>query len=640
MTIPIDDTNEWLETDGLGGYATGTVTGRRTRRYHSILTTSTPRGRVVLVNGLEVSGEDDAGRFSLSSQRYAPDTVHPDGAERIVAFANDPWPTWTYRLPGGGKLNQEVFVRRGVPAAVVCLRTVGRTSGPVRLSVSPLLSGRDHHALQVRNDVFRFDAEVRGERTVFRPYDGVPEITVLSSGEYRPGRQWYVNFLYEAERDRGLPHVEDLASPGSWSFDLAGGPAVLVFLAGDGEETEAVASLGAIGAYRKLRDAERSRRRRLGDPLRRSAVDFLVTRDDRASLIAGYPWFTDWGRDTFIALRGLCLATGRLEDARKVLLGWARGLDRGMLPNRFPENGSGPEFNTVDAALWFVLAASEFLDATRGRRGKPSRAERERLRETIGRVLAHHRDGTRHGIRADEDGLLAGGEPGTQLTWMDVKIDDEPLTPRIGKPVEVQALWLNALRAGGEEWREAFERARASFAEKFWYEEGGYLYDVVDVDHEPGRVDATFRPNQILAAGGLPYRPLDAERARRVVDAVEGRLLTPLGLRTLAPDSPGYAPRYRGGPVDRDRAYHQGTAWPWLLGPFVAAWLSVRGDTEAARREAERRFLAPLRQHLASRGIGHVSEIAEGEAPHEAAGCPFQAWSLGEYLRLESLLRI
>jgi predicted glycogen debranching enzyme len=256
-------------------------------------------------------------------------------------------------------------------------------------------------------------------------------------------------------------------------------------------------------------------------------------------------------------------------------------------------------------------------------------------------ILEGYRAGTRHGIRADADGLLAAGEAGVQLTWMDAKVGDWVVTPRIGKPVEVQALWANALAVGAAfdpKWSTLLERARASFAERFWNEDGGFLHDVVDVDHRPGSVDSTFRPNQVFAVGGLPVALLNGSRARAVVDAVEAELSTPLGLRSLDRRSTGYTPRYEGGVRERDGSYHQGTVWPWLAGAFVEAWVRVRGGTPEAKAAARERFLVPLLRHLDEAGVGHVSEIADAEAPHTPRGCPFQAWSVGEVLRLERVV--
>src|SRR5213594_999777 len=312
-----------------------------------------------------------------------------------------------------------------------------------------------------------------------------------------------------------------------------------------------------------------------------------------------------------------------------------------MLPNRFHDSGAEAEFNAVDASLWYIVAAYEYLAAADAAHGQVAESERRTLDNAVQRILTGYADGTRYGIHADRDGLLAAGQPGVQLTWMDAKVGDWVVTPRIGKPVEVQALWLNALRIGSalsERWAELHARGRAAFEARFWDETRGCLHDVVDVDHRRGSVDSAFRPNQICAVGGLPFPVLEGERARRVGDAVEARLLTPIGLRSLAPDEPGYRPRYEGGVRERDGAYHQGTVWPWLMGPFVEAWLRVRGGTPRAKAEARARFLDPLLAHLDDAGVGHLPEIADGDPPHTPRGCPFQAWSVGEALRLERVV--
>jgi predicted glycogen debranching enzyme len=634
--LPSDD-REWLEADGLGGFASGTPTGERTRRYHALLAPATtpPTGRVALVNGLEVWVVSPAGREALSSQRYAPDVVHPDGAERIFRFTAEPWPTWTYRLADGTEIVHEVFAPHGRAAVVCSWRLRGRRAG-LRLMVRPLVSGRDIHALHQENAAFAFGAARHGDRVTWRPYDGVPAIAAITNGTYAEDPQWYRRFLYAEERARGFEHTEDLASPGTFVFDLSAGEAVLVLAAGlpDGAATfqgEARATLD------RLRTDERTRRAGFPSPLHRAADAYLVRRGSGLTIIAGYPWFTDWGRDTFVSVRGLCLAAGRLDEARSILLAWADTVSEGMLPNRFIEQGDAPEFNSVDAALWYVVAVGELIDQWAAA-GRPLPAgDRTTLVAAVEQILAGYRRGTRHRIRADADGLLAAGAPGQQLTWMDAKVGDWVVTPRSGKPVEVQALWINALAVGAllgsDEWRLLAERARAAFTERFW-NPAGWLYDVVDVEHRAGTVDPAFRPNQILAIGGLPLPVLEGERARQVVDAVEARLWTPLGLRSLAPDDPAYRPRYEGGPVERDGSYHQGTVWPWLLGPFVDAWVRVRGGTMDARDTARRRFLDPLMAHLAEAGIGHVSEIADADPPHRPRGCPFQAWSVGEVLRL------
>jgi predicted glycogen debranching enzyme len=632
---------EWLESDGLGGFASSTAAGIRTRRYHALLlhARTPPTGRMVLVNGFDAEVETAAGRFALSAQRYAPDVVHPDGASRIESFGAEPWPHWRFRLPDGTAVDHDLVVQHR--SGVVCLawRLAGPARPPARLRVRPFLSGRDYHALHHENPAFRFEPERRGGCLVWRTYPDVPAVFSLANARYVHAPDWYRRFLYLEERERSLDHLEDLAAPGVLEFDLAAGEAVWLLAA-----EPAAGALEAddpVGVAARLREGERKRRAAFASPLERAADAYLVKRGSGRTLLAGYPWFTDWGRDTFLALRGLCLATGGVQPARDILLEWAGSVSQGMLPNRFPDSGEAPEFNSVDASLWFVVAAHE-LAAAAARAGSPLQpAETTRLSAAVDAVLGGYASGTRHGIHADHDGLLAGGEPGVQLTWMDAKVGDHVVTPRIGKPVEVQALWVNALRLAGSRVRRfatLAERAAASFALRFWDEEAGWLRDVVDVDHRPGALDRTLRPNQILAVGGLPFPLLSGERARRVVDAVEARLWTPLGLRSLAPGEPGYAPRYAGGVWERDCAYHQGTVWPWLIGPFVEAWLRVRRGVPGARQEARERFLAPLHAHLGEAGIGHVSEIADAEAPHRPRGCPFQAWSLGELLRLERVV--
>ena len=622
---------EWLEADGLGGFASGTIAGVRTRRYHALLLAATrpPSGRMVLVNGLEVWLETAAGHFALSTQRYTPDVTYPDGHRRIVGFRADPWPCWTFRAEDGTELTQEIAARHG--HAEVALRWRLTALVGARLTVRPLLSGRDYHSLHHENPAFDFTPEIRGEEIIWRPYQGVPAISLLGNGRYEHQPIWFRNFRYDAERERGLDFVEDLASPGVLSWELAERDAVLVLRASDEPPSEPTAE----GYARAILSAETERRSALAAPLQRAADAYVVRRGEGRTIIAGYPWFTDWGRDTFITLRGFMTLPGGLELARDILLAWAPTVSQGMVPNRFPDVGEDPEYNAVDASLWYVVAAHEYLSAAE----RPPDVEVQILHRAIDAIVAGYRAGTRFGIRMDDDGLIAAGVPGVQLTWMDAKVGDWVVTPRIGKPVEVQALWFNALRIAGcrsPELHDLADRVLASFRARFWND--GSLFDVVDVDHRCGRNDPSLRPNQIFAAGGLPLALLEPDQACRVVETVEKHLLTPMGLRSLAPAEPAYQGRCEGGVRERDGAYHQGTGWPWLLGPFVEAWLRQRDFAPEARREADRRFLAPLRAHLGVAGIGHVSEIADGDAPHTPRGCPFQAWSLGELLRLSRLV--
>lgn len=642
MKTPVSTSREWLEADGLGGFASGTIAGIRTRRYHALLLSGNngPTGRFALVNGFDAEVDIPAGTVALSSQSYLPGVVSPNGRERIVEFANEPWPRWVFDLGNGVRIQQEIFVPKGEQLTVLTWRSVGSTT-PATLRIRPFLSGRDYHSLQHENGAFRFDAAADGEKITWRPYDGVPAIIALANASYAADAHWYRNFNYEEERARGLDHAEDLATPGVFTWDLAEGEAVWI-IAHQAAVQRFHAGASAVAIAAELRTAELERRRLFKSPLHRAADAYLVRRGTEQTIIAGYPWFTDWGRDTFIALRGLCLATGRLEDARGILLTWAGAISEGMLPNRFPDHGEQPEFNSVDASLWFVVAIHDYLAAAARDNLRVASAEREYLQRAIETILEGFSSGTRHRIHVDADGLLSSGEPGVQLTWMDAKVGDWVVTPRIGKPVEIQALWLNALWIASQfspRWQGVLERGRAAFTERFWNAARGALYDVVDVDHQYGRVDPSLRPNQIFAIGGLPLALIEGEKARLILESVEDHLLTPLGLRSLSPEDPAYRPRYEGGVWERDGSYHQGTVWPWLIGPFVEAWVRIHGATTEAKREARERFIAPLLDHLDDAGLGHISEITDAEAPHAPRGCPWQAWSVGELLRLtESVL--
>ncbi len=649
-----DDGREWLEADGLGGFASGTVTGIRTRRYHALLLTATrpPTGRVVLVNGFEAWLETPHGRFALSSHRYLPDVVHPDGVSRIDVFAAEPWPTWTFAASDGTRVRQEIVVPPGAPGAVVRWRLLD-TPHPrdaVRLVVRPLISGRDYHATHHENAALRGEPRVTGTRVSWHPYAGLPVIVSRANARYAHRPDWYRQFLYTAERERGFDACEDLWSPGELTFAIGGGDAVWLLAPGH-EEAIADADDDVIAATAARLDAERVRRAAFPSRLARAADAYVVARGAGRTIVAGYPWFTDWGRDTFIALRGLCLGTGRVDAARSILLEWCGVESEGMLPNRFPDGATGPEYNAVDASLWFVAAVAALIDAADGGALQLAAADRATLRGAVAAIVEHYRRGTRYGIRADADGLLACGVPGVQLTWMDAKIGDAVVTPRIGKPVEVQALWLHALACAARleraadpasdrvtAWLDLAGRGRARFGEVFWNDTAGCLYDVVDVDHEPGRRDGAIRPNQILALGGLGEPLITGTRARAIVDVVESRLWTPLGLRSLAPGEPGYAAHYVGPASARDAVYHQGTVWPWLVGAFVDAWLRVHAGEADAATIARTRFVAPLLAHLDDAGLGHVSEIADAEAPFTPRGCPFQAWSVGELIRAEDFV--
>jgi predicted glycogen debranching enzyme len=624
----VDESAEFLEADGLGGFASGTATTVRTRRYHALLLVATqpPSARMVLVNGLEAMLARPGGDFALSSNRYDPEVIHPDGRRHIESFAPRPYPRWCFALPGGTRIEHGILVAPGHASTIAYWKLLEGEGG--NLIVRPFISGRDYHALHHENPAFNFQPEIDFNRVIVRPYHGVPAIVFDSNAEFVRQPDWYRNFSYAQEKARGLDYKEDLAVPGFFRWNLSRGEAFLMMSARGHEPDD---------SFARIRSAELRRRKQLASPVAAAADAYLVRRGSGRTIIAGYPWFTDWGRDTFIAMRGLCLATGRLDHAREILLEWAGAVSQGMLPNRFTDSGEQAVYNAVDASLWYVVAVHDFLRAAK----RVSAADRKALQYAAQSILEGYTKGTRFGIRMDSDGLLRAGQPGVQLTWMDAKAGDWVVTPRIGKPVEVQALWINALRIGSsfnQRWAEAAAAAAEAFDRRFFDAARGCLYDVIDADHHAGAVDSALRPNQIFAVGGLPFQILQGERARSVVDMVEARLLTPAGLRTLDPADPRYQPHYEGGPRERDGAYHQGTVWPWLMGPFVEAWIRVRGATRSAKDEARRRFLEPMLKLLDPAGVGHLPEIADGDPPHPARGCPFQAWSVGEALRLQRLL--
>ena len=635
MSVQPRAESEWLETDGAGGFAMGRVDQLRTRRYHAwlVVARNPPGDRVVLVNGADVSVEIGGRVYALVQQRYAPGVVAPADRLALAAMTHLPWPRWTYALPNGGSIEQELVMAHGGRRVALAWRAEGAPAG-ARLRVRPFLSGRGPHDCHRENAALSFDVERDGDAVVWRTYASVPAVRARTNGDYRHEPFWYRNFEYDEERARGLDYLEDLAAPGEITWSLDDGEAVLILAAG---EPPAAGDVPVRDVLAALRDGESRRRIALGPGLRRAADAYVVRRGEGKTIVAGYPWFTDWGRDSFIALRGLCIAGGRWGDARDVLIEWALTVSEGMLPNYFPESGATPEYNSVDASLWYAIAVHDLLASPEAAHGGVVPSERLLLEGAVAEIVGGYAAGTRWGIRMDADCLLAAGARGTQLTWMDARADGREVTPRVGKPVEVQALWVNALLVAARSnprWGEVARRARAAFAERFWSDARGHLADVVDVDHASGAADWAMRPNQLFAVGGLPVALLDGARARCLVDAAERALWTVAGPRSLAPSEPGYRGRYEGGVAERDGAYHQGTVWPWLAGAFIDAWVRTHGDDQNARRQARRRFLEPMIAHYSAAGLGHLAELADGDWPHTPRGAPFQAWSVGEAMRV------
>ena len=627
---------EWLETNGIGGYASSTIIGMNTRRYHGLLVAATqpPAGRLVLLSKLEETLVTDSGRYELSTNQYQ-GAVHPRGNLYAASFRLDPFPVTTYRVDDI-RIEKSVFLVQGENTAVIRYSLVGEAvNRPCTLEVRPLIAFRDFHGTTHANQAINRNVESEPGHAIITPYPDHPSLHFVHTAKFiDTSGFWFYNFEYQRERERGLDSVEDLYSPFLLRFELGQNAAAIIIVSTRPCEVNEAGRLEQSERERRNPTAPAPSRDRFAQALTSAASQFIVARGGQKSVIAGYHWFGDWGRDTMISLPGLTLVTGRFDDARNILRAFAGSIYQGMLPNRFPDWGEAPEYNTVDATLWMFHAVHEFLRYT----GDYNFVRTDLYRPLMD-IVAWHERGTRYGIRLDSDGLLRAGEPGVQLTWMDVKIDDWVVTPRMGKPVEIQALWYNALRlmehlaAGFGDDRQAAHyadlaaQARARFAQLFWNEAEGCLYDVVD---DTGR-DGSIRPNQIFAVS-LPYPLLDPEQALRVVDVVEWELLTPYGLRTLSPRDPNYHPRYGSDPRSRDSAYHQGTVWPWLLGPFLTAYVRVHGSSAEARDRAAR-FLEPLHRHLWQTGLGQISEVFDGDPPHQPGGCIAQAWSVAEVLR-------
>ncbi len=627
---------EWLVTNGLGGYAAGTLAGINTRRYHGLLVAAdpAPNARWVLAAGADLSISVRSNVYALSSQEYPDGVVQPDGYRRLTGFRlRGQRPVWRWELEGG-VLEQTLWMPYGQNRT--CLRFHNLRDAPITLRWRPFIALRWFHALRKGTHGVSL-SRVDGDIVEFTGPEGAPGLRIVAAGwTLERADDWYHDFVRRVEHARGFDYLEDLFTPGEYVIRLPGGQAATLQLS--------AADLAPLAdPDRSLEEFDR-RADRMIEPatsplearLRLAADQFLVQRgrsvDDLArpnTVIAGYPWFGDWGRDTMIALPGLCLATGNADTAKAVLLHYARFISRGMLPNRWPDAGERPEYTSVDAALWFLAALDAYVRAT------DDTEILEVLATAVVDIIDWHLRGTRHGIRVDPaDGLLSAGAEGLQLTWMDAKYDDRVVTPRRGKPVEVNALWCAGLafaahsirRIGwsGADYSGQAAKARDSFARRFWNPATGCLFDVVD---GPTGDDPAIRPNQIFAVA-LDCGLLEPGRAARVVSVVERELLTPVGLRSLARGHPDYVAIYAGGPRQRDGAYHQGPVWSWLLGPLVHAKLAIGGS--AAELDA---VLRGMRQHLEEGGIGNVSEILQPEAPFRPDGAFAQAWGVGEWLR-------
>jgi predicted glycogen debranching enzyme len=629
---------EWLETNGIGGFSSSTITGLNTRRYHGLLTAATtpPVGRLVLLSKLEETLTIDGRRYELSANQY-PGGVHPEGFKYQTGFRLDPFPVFTYEVEGV-RLEKRVFMLQGENTTVVQYEVPvpleGRTAVPIVLEVRPLIAFRDYHSTTHENGALNSKMETQDGLTTVKPYSDLPALHFAhDTAQIEVNGFWYRNFQYAIEQERGLDFAEDLFSPCAFTFDLTKSPLVSIIASTERRD------VGKADAYRK---AETERRNLLSgksvadqpiSTLTAAADQFIVARERCKTVIAGYHWFADWGRDTMIALPGLTLATGHAEIVKSILAEFAVHVDQGMLPNRFPDAGETPEYNTVDATLWFFEAVRALVQYT-----NDFDFVRTTLYSVFIDIINWHVKGTRYNIHVDSDGLLFSGEPLVQLTWMDAKVDDWVVTPRTGKAVEIQALWYNALRvmedlaekfgdkANQKQYKTMAASARKSFNEKFWNGQTDCLYDVVNGDER----DSSIRPNQVFAVS-LSNSMLSKARAKSILRVVERELLTPRGLRTLSPKDPRYLGRYEGDPRSRDGSYHQGTVWPWLMGAYISAYVKTFGEN--AGRTFASEWLKNFEAHLTEACLGQVSEIFDGDPPHTPRGCVAQAWSVAELLR-------
>lgn len=651
--------------------------GCNTRRYHGLLVAATrpPTERMVLVSKLDETivftnrsgclespeyGGNRSGRwerpdrtirYELGTNNYG-NVIHPHGYQYLINFSKEFFPEFIYEIDG-------IILRKTVAMVhheniTVIIYDVLKADEIFTLELVPFLSVRGYHNLMRSNDNIHHEVSFENDIFKTKAYEGTPEIFIKVPGadyDHKPG--WYYNFHYSAEEYRGLDFIEDLFTHGKFSVALKNGDSIAIIISTDHPVVKDGHELFAAETLRRqllLHDQPQDETLKT---LILAADQFIVKRElssptgtdeEGATIIAGYHWFTDWGRDTMISLPGLCLATGRFEDAKKILIAFAKSVSEGMLPTRFRDNGEPPEYNNVDGTLWYFISVYKYLKAT-----KDKQFVLDQILPVLHDIIEWHQKGTRFNIHVTADGLLYSGEEGVQLTWMDAKIDDWVVTPRSGKAVEVNALWYNALCIYSEilamdnkikEAKEIGDKAaitRESFNQQFWNSQSGYLYDVIENEAK----DDTLRPNQLFAIG-LPFPLVEGHRAHSIVTIITEKLYTPVGLRSLPADHPKYVGVYGGDALHRDSSYHQGTVWSWLLGIYVDAIMKIENSTSphGERSRTTLRFgeaskiIDAFKYHLNEGCIGSVSEIFDSDPPHHPRGCVAQAWGVGELLRV------
>ncbi len=656
ISIPKDQTvedlisKEWLVTNGLGGYASGTVIGINTRRHHGLFipNLSSPRGRTVLLPLLEehVILENQTIRLNgvelSNGSMEAPEVLH------LKEFRLDyQTPTWVFDI-NGALIEKKIFMPYGFNSIYVSYRLLEGNN--LTLKLRPFCSCRRHDGQLGYPQEWPFKVTLEGERYNILPFEGAPVIKMTLKpfrGQYVAEKHWIKNIFYRTEAQRGLDYIENLGSPGFITFDLKDKEEVFLIVSTESWESierdpQHVIHEELDRRQRLLAQCDEGHKNSVISQLVLAADQFIIlprTRHEKNSIlsseeqkrtvIAGYHWFTDWGRDTMISLEGLTLCTGRHNEAKAILQTFSHYVKDGLLPNHFFEGEKNAIYNTVDATFWYFHAIDRYFQWTRDKDFLIT------IYPILESIIEHHVKGTHYGIHMNpQDCLIEAASEGYQLTWMDAKVDEWVVTPRRGKPVEIQALWFNAIKLM-ETWGELLnkpvgkytqlaQKVSESFNSRFWFEKGGYLYDVIDSNKGQ---DESLRPNQILALS-LRFPILEKRLWKSVVDTVEQKLLTPYGLRTLDPKDKDYHPNYSGNRWERDAAYHQGLVWTWLIGPFIDAWIKVYEDPQKAQE-----FFKAIKDHLKEAGVGTISEIFDAEPPFNARGCIAQAWSVAEVLR-------
>lgn len=644
ITIPKDVLNdfsqisakEWLQTNGLGGWAGSTLAGMHTRRYHSLLMAATnpPTERMSLLSKLDETIIIDGDRFELGTSDYG-DAVAGHGYRYMASFQQSFFPEWIFEI-NAIKIKKTITMVYGSNTTLIAYEVL-KSDCSFEMELLPLIAMRGYHELKKSDNHINTAAVFSNHTLEIKAYDETPSVFIQVPGaNFTHAPDWYYHFHYAVEQYRGMDDKEDIFSHGHFTVELKKGSKLVIVVSLENSSLTNGKTLLQTELARRKNLLNNGATATLAGMLTLAADQFIVTRgNDLKTVIAGYHWFTDWGRDTMIALPGLCLSTGRFEEAKKILMAFAEHVSMGMLPNRFQDNGEPPEYNNVDGTLWFFNAAYLYLEAT-----KDKQFILKEIFPVLTEIIDWHYKGTRYNIKVDADGLLFAGEQGQQLTWMDARIGSWVVTPRMGKPVEIQALWYNALRIYAElallnrkkkiatYYNDEANALKKTFRSRFWNDEKGFLNDVIDPDD---KTDNSLRPNQLLALS-LPFPLIEGKEAIDILKTIELALYTPVGLRSLDTHNSAYTAQYGGDMVKRDSAYHQGTVWSWLLGPYIDAIMQHLEKEEATLKS--KMCIENFIYHLSDSCIGSVSEIFDAEFPHHSRGCIAQAWGVAELLRV------